>query len=322
MIHPESLHLAEEPFHPIPDARFFHSCPEHASCLDACRAAMTRKAGVALVTAGRGMGKSLLSLALARELSSKGVRTLRISAARGATDTLAQVLELLEGGQACQPSPMRTDEAAIEDEAGATGSPAQRILKRLAELEAQGMKAVLAVDDAHGLTSSGATEGGAASGLDRLLDLCAPGLEGLPHLTLVLLAADGLEGALVHAMERRGMGRPVTIGFRRLSASSVKALLRYRMDVAGNAGAIDQDALKELSRTSSTAGNPLTACLAAAECLRRAEAEGVSHAETRHAQASIARLLETADLRPGAIRLDGEDLDGTLDRRMASLAVE
>lgn len=268
------LGLRRDPFLPGADLRFIAPATGQRDCLDRLQHAITSRAGLAVVLAGAGLGKSTVHAALV--------------AAFTAHPTVALV-------DLPDPAAWRTDIAFLRAIGAAIGEePKGRSALDLvtdlgasfaAEREADRWP-VLVIDDAHRLTSSH---------LDLLRTLLGPE-EATAALTVVLFGEPELEERIGR---RRGLARRLAMrhALNPLTPRDATTLITHRLVAAGlpadAPSLFDPDALDLIVARSG--GVPGTLVSLASDCLSEAGRRGRGHIDREIARVVANRVFDPAD---------------------------
>lgn len=233
MTHLEFFHLTEEPFSNLPDTGCFFSCVEHAQALDLCMAALAQAPYCAIVTAGAGMGKTMIAHRFAELLPPETWRAMHLivpHAALSPRALLGRICGLLDGGA---PPPRGLDGEALLDLIG----------QQLDGLCREGKQAVLIVDEAQMLEDREA--------IAVLGRLCARQAEGLPHLALIFFGLPACVPRLSGALGLAALGQIPHHLLEALFPATVAAYVQHRLTRAGaTANPFTSEALDALHRLS------------------------------------------------------------------------
>ncbi|HKQ58865.1 MAG TPA: AAA family ATPase, partial [Candidatus Eisenbacteria bacterium] len=268
--------LVENPFAPGHDRRFVCPTRKRDEALDLLRKAIAERSPLVLVTGDPGIGKTSVvwdALSTPSLMASVAVVTHGTLADTGLIEAACHAFGIA-------PAPQGEMVALLE--------------QHLCDLRVRGRRAVLVIEDAHGIEPAQ---------IEAIQTLSGMKAEDRELLQIVLVGHPALEGRLARSATRllERVSRQVRI--LPLSADETQRYLHHRVMVArGNGGAIfPSETCREIH--SYTYGYPRDINILAGRSLERAVRENGRHVTPDHVRAAVAvaRLRgETTSPRPAA----------------------
>jgi type II secretory pathway predicted ATPase ExeA len=267
----QAFGLRRDPFVPGPDLRFTAPAIGQQDCLDRLRHAVDERAGLAIVLAGPGLGKSTVRAAFAADYLAHPNVTL--VALTDPADWRTDIAFLRAIGAAAGEEPKGRSALDLVVDLGSV----------LAAERATDRWPTLVIDDAHRLTSSQ---------LDLLRTLLGPE-ETPPALTVVLFGEAEMEERI---LRRRGLARRLAMRhtLNPLGPRDAATLIDHRLAAAGYAAGaaplFDADALATVVARSG--GVPGLLVSLASACLAEASVRGRTVIDGQIARAAVGRALD------------------------------
>jgi len=274
----QAFALRRDPFLPGPDLRVTAPALGQQDCLDRLRHAIDERAGLAVVLAGPGLGKSTVRAALAAGYVAHPNVALVALTDPAAWRTDIAFLRAIGAAAGEEPKGRSTLDLVVD-----LGSvfAAERAADRWP---------TLVIDDAHRLSSSQ---------LDLLRALLGPE-ETPPALGVVLFGEPEMEERI---LRRRGLARRLAMRhtLNPLNPRDAASLIEFRLEAAGRPAAagplFDPDALATIVARSG--GVPGQLVPLASACLAEAGLRGRPIIDREIARAAIARTLDLGQAASG-----------------------